>query len=375
MNISKDGKTLYFSDEEIDNETNGQKRVFVTKRINGQESHIKVEKRKRNPIENKKEIDIEKNNTDKIDNEIIIDVNTIEKNNIENENNIKENIDKIKKKKRRKHSKHGKHNGKNNQHIKDNEQKNTSSGKKVKNKKSSKKIATIFSLIILVAMIIVFLLAAPIFNINNIKVEGNEKVSAEEIISLSQLKKGENIFKFNNSIISNIKQNKYIENVTITRKLPDTVKITVEERKIKYQINLINSFAYIDKNGYILENSTVKKEVPVIAGLSITENELLNKERLDSEDLQKINKIIKIMDATKAINISDIITEINTENENDYIIYVESKNKKIHIGNTSNLTNKMLYVKKILENEEGKSGEVFVNGDINSGFKPYFREE
>ena len=46
MNISKDGKTLYFSDEEIDSETNGEKKVFVTKRINGKESHVKAEKRK-----------------------------------------------------------------------------------------------------------------------------------------------------------------------------------------------------------------------------------------------------------------------------------------------------------------------------------------
>ena len=50
MNISKDGKTLYFSDEEIDSETNGEKKVFVTKRINGQESHVKAEKRKKSFI-------------------------------------------------------------------------------------------------------------------------------------------------------------------------------------------------------------------------------------------------------------------------------------------------------------------------------------
>ena len=51
MNISKDGKTLYFSDEEINSETNGEKKVFVTKRINGKESHVKAEKTKK--IENK----------------------------------------------------------------------------------------------------------------------------------------------------------------------------------------------------------------------------------------------------------------------------------------------------------------------------------
>jgi len=35
----------------------------------------------------------------------------------------------------------------------------------------------------------------------------------------------------------------------------------------------------------------------------------------------------------------------------------------------------MLYVKKILEKEEGKTGSAFVNGDLSAGFKPYFREE
>ena len=46
MNIQKDGKTLFFSDDEIDNETNGEKKVFVTKRINGKETHTKVKKSK-----------------------------------------------------------------------------------------------------------------------------------------------------------------------------------------------------------------------------------------------------------------------------------------------------------------------------------------
>lgn len=102
---------------------------------------------------------------------------------------------------------------------------------------------------------------------------------------------------------------------------------------------------------------------------------MLNKERLKTEDLEKLNQITKIMEAAKTINIDGIITEINTEEENNYKLYLDSKSKTIYIGDTSNLTNKMLYVQKILENEEGKSGAAFVNGDISSGFKPYFREE
>lgn len=246
---------------------------------------------------------------------------------------------------------------------------------KRKKRKSKKRVFKIFGAIIIFAIIIIFALTAPIFNITDIEVEGTNNIKKETIISLSELKKGENIFRFNNKVIDKIKENAYIDKVEIKRQLPGTIIIYVEEREVKYQINLINSYAYIDKNGYILENSTIKKDVPTIVGLKITENELINRKRLENIDLEKLNNISKIMDATKSIDIENLITEINTEDENNYVLYLESKLKKIYIGDTSNLTNKMLYVKKILENEEGKSGIAFVNGDISSGFKPYFREE
>ena len=77
MNINKDGRTLYFSDEEIDNETNGEKKVFVTKRINGKESHAKTEKRKnigRN-LENSPKIPIEDDEIFNFNSEIVLGVN------------------------------------------------------------------------------------------------------------------------------------------------------------------------------------------------------------------------------------------------------------------------------------------------------------
>ena len=218
-------------------------------------------------------------------------------------------------------------------------------------------------------------MTAPIFNIAKIEVTGNSKVQTENIKSLSGLKIGENIFKFNSSVISNIKENAYIENVEVKRALPDTVKIKVTEREVKYQINLINSYVYIDKYGYILEKSAEKKDVPIIVGLKITEDDLMKKSRLEGKDIETLNKILKITEAAKIINIDNIITEINTENDTDYVLYIESEAKTIYIGDTTNLTNKMLYIQKILQNEKGKSGKIFVNKDMTTGFKPYFREE
>lgn len=340
MNINKDGKTLYFSDDEIDSNTNGEKKVYVTKRINGKESHQKVEKKI-------------KNNFD-FSNEIVIGVTKKEPQDFD----------------RSKEEKKQNKNSKKNNTIRKNK-----TNRKKKRKKSSKKMITFVSCFLLIAIVIIFALTTPIFNISNIEVNGNSKISTDTIISISGLKKGQNIFKFNNSTIQNIKENNYIDEVQIKRKLPGTIIISVKEREIKYQIKLLNSYAYIDKNGYILEVSTVKKEVPIIVGFNIEENELINKNRLEVEDLEELNKILKVLDSAKTINIDSIITEINIENKDNYYLYIESQNKKIYIGDTSNLTKKMLYIKKILEEESDKSGTIFTNGDISSGFKPYFRQE
>lgn len=365
MNISKDGRTLYFSDEEIDSETNGEKKVFVTKRINGKESHVKAEKRKsigRHLENNKKNQENEDDEIFSFNSEMVLGVNA---------SDVKEKEQKRKKKKQKKELREIKENHNQNK----NKTQQTKKRKKSKKKKINKKIIGFISIIILIAIIIVLALTAPIFNITDITVSGNNQISSNMIISLSGLKKGENIFKFNSNVKQKIKENTYIETVNIKRKLPGTVMISVEERTVKYQINLINSYVYIDKNGYILENSAEKKDVPVIVGLSIKEDEMMNEKRLKTEDLEKMNDIIKIIDAAKAINIDNLITEINTEDKDNYVLYLESKSKKINIGDTSNLTNKMLYVQKILENEEGRSGTAFVNGDLSTGFKPYFREE
>ena len=366
MNISKDGKTLYFSDEEIDSETNGEKKVFVTKRINGKESHVKAEKRKNEGKHLEKNMKIQdKEDDDEIfsfNSEMVLGVNS---------SNVQEKEKKSKKKKTKNKKQKKAEEKQENQP----QAKVAKKRRKSKKKKINKKILGFFSIIILVAIIVVLALTAPIFNITKIEINGNEKVSKDTIIALSGIKMGENIFRFNNNMIQNVKQNTYIEKVEIQRKMPGTVVISVKERKIKYQINLINSYVYLDKNGYLLENSAERKNVPVIVGFSIKEDEMLNEKRLKDNDLEKLANAAKIIEAAKAINIDNLITEVNVEDKNNTILYLESKSKKINVGDTTNLTNKMLYVQKILENEEGKSGSVFVNGDISAGFKPYFREE
>ena len=198
----------------------------------------------------------------------------------------------------------------------------------------------------------------------------------ETIISLSGLTTGENIFRnLKSKVENNIKENPYIKEAKMKRILPSTIKIDVVERQISYQIQLIDGYIYIDNQGYILENNSQKQKVPVLKGIATKEEQLLNGKRLDTVDLNKLNTINKIMDSLKSIEIDNKITTINAENTSEYILYLKSENKYIYLGNANNLNNKILYIQTILKEEKGKSGTMFINGDLNKGFKPYFREE
>ena len=88
---------------------------------------------------------------------------------------------------------------------------------KVKNSKFGfVKIILIFIIIIVLTVIIC---SSSLFNINTITVTGNEKLSENKIISISGLQLHSNIFKFNKSkIISNIKENAYVEDVNLEEK-------------------------------------------------------------------------------------------------------------------------------------------------------------
>lgn len=245
----------------------------------------------------------------------------------------------------------------------------------IKKKKAILKIVKVLTLIIVIIGVSIYVALSPLFNIKEINVTGNSKLSKEEIISLSELKTDENTFKVSKKNIKNkVKANAYIENVKIRRKLPDKVEIIVVERVATYMIPFANSYIYINNQGYMLEITSQKAEMPAIVGISTPEEELHEGQRLISEDLVKLGEVLQIMESANANELVDLITKIDISNRQDYILTLEEEKKAIHLGDVSNLSTKMAYVKKILNDEKGVEGEILVNTDLtNKG--AVFREK
>lgn len=234
-----------------------------------------------------------------------------------------------------------------------------------KQKKMVHVLEALFIFIILIAAGL-FMFLSPVFDIKKISIKGNSKVTEQEILSLSSINLEENTFTYRMSeIAKNVKRQPYIEDVKVKRILPSEIEIEVSERTPSFMIAIGNAFAYISNQGYFLEISETKLEIPILVGYETKLEEIIPGARLMKEDLQKLEILLHIMESAKNNELADKITQINIEDKNNIVLFLENDMKTVYFGDIANLNTKMMYLKKILTEEEGEAAEVFLNVDLN----------
>lgn len=247
---------------------------------------------------------------------------------------------------------------------------------KVEKKKSLLKSLIKWTILLsaLVAAIIFFMMS-PLFNVSQIDIMGNNIISKETIISLSEIQIGDNIYKTSKKEIrQKIKQNAYIENVQIKRVIPNKIELTIKERTATYMLEYANSFAYINNQGYILEITDIPLDLPIIKGYTTSQEELQAGKRLNTEDLNKLETVLKIMESMQSNGITSKTNIIDISNKQNYTLHMNEENKTVYLGDASSISNRMLYLKAALEDTKGLEGEIFINGDLIKE-KAFFRQK
>lgn len=326
----------------------------------------KVKKKKTKNKKNSKNIKQQNNNDDTFcfDDEIIIGVTRLP-----DGKKTKQNSEKSKNKKQKSKKQNKKKTNKKTY------KKKIVSNEQIKKRKKVIRIVKYSSILVCILVAIVGTMSSPLFNIENITVTGNKKISSNEIISLSQIVKGENTYKISKSkAIQKIKQNSYVEDVQIKRRLPTGIEIIVEERETSFILEYASSFVYINNQGFVLEVASEKLNLPIIQGQETEEEKYVAGNRLCQNDLEKLSTAIKIMEVARTNEIADLITRIDISNSQNYKIVFETEGKIAYLGDGVDLNTKILHIKKILEKEKGIEGEIFVNIDLNTGY-PTFRQK
>ncbi|MDR2610785.1 MAG: FtsQ-type POTRA domain-containing protein [Clostridiales Family XIII bacterium] len=119
-------------------------------------------------------------------------------------------------------------------------------------------------------------MSTSFFDIADIEVNGNTRYTTEQITELSGLSKGMNIFykartgKAEKALLAD----PYIKSAEVKRKLPDKIRITVEERAEDFAVLFGEKYYTLDENGVAVAVSDTPPNVTLVEGLDVTAAEV-----------------------------------------------------------------------------------------------------
>ena len=168
-------------------------------------------------------------------------------------------------------------------------------------KKKRKKKNYLLRVLIVISILVglCFLLSSSLFDVGSITVENNDYYSDEEVITISNAKKGVNIFWGidGSDIKKRLLDNPYFEEITIKRKFPNTLIIEVKERLQIAAIKYGDEYIVIDQAGTVLRKTDVNPKLTLLRGLTISK--LTVGEKVDAEEAVALKNTLAMLGAMK----------------------------------------------------------------------------
>ncbi|HHZ14253.1 MAG: cell division protein FtsQ/DivIB [Caldicoprobacterales bacterium] len=209
------------------------------------------------------------------------------------------------------------------------------------------------------------------FQIKEVTIVGNGKISKEDIIKRAGIPHNQNIFKLNKQLIKErLETEPYLEVLSIKRQYPNGVIITVREKEAAGVIPYLNSYYVIDRDCYIMEiaDSLDNCQYPLIRGVQIS-NFLVGK-RLIASDEYQLKVLSRILESLKDLGLEDQISEIIVDNPEDVELILIS-GMRAKIGQAIEVDKKLIWLKsqEMQDILNGISGGIL---DLSVPSKPVF---
>lgn len=237
----------------------------------------------------------------------------------------------------------------------------------LKRKKAGKKKYIV--LLILISIIIVFLAT---LNINEITIKGNNYYSDEQIKEITKINNSKNTIAYLiKNKINPIGEIPFLDKVEIKLESLNSLHIDVYEKKVIGCAQYMSTYLYFDKEGVVVETSSVKREeILEIQGLEFDRVVLLKQLPVDNPKI--FEGILELIQLISKYNLEIDVIHFDKM----YNITLVSADIKIKCGQASDLQSKISKLEKVLPEIEGKKGEIDLkNANKNILFKEEIQEE
>jgi len=153
-----------------------------------------------------------------------------------------------------------------------------------------------------------FFFHSQIFNISRISVLGNHALTDEEVIDLSGVRKGTNIFKINlGDIKEKIKLHPMVEEVNAKRVFPDGLVIEIFEFKPYVLLPTEGGFIQVSSEGFYLKSieHIGRTGLPIVTGVEI-EKSAAPGDRIRAKGLDLALQILRPLNSNELRSIAEL---------------------------------------------------------------------
>ncbi len=244
--------------------------------------------------------------------------------------------------------------------------------------KNRKRNLVLFYLSVFVVIVVaaITLSLTVLFNISTIEVFGTSRYTVEQIIQESGVSEGSNLFLMNKSAaVQNIRKNlPYIGQVKITRKLPGTVQITVEDAKIAGVAAYQNGYLVLDRDGKAVEQlDELPQDYAQILGLDLS-SVTIGSVVTYSNQMQEM-AYTSLLAALEESGL-DCITKLDLTDTASVTVEYDGR-VRVNFGLPTDLIYKARFAKRIFDDGKIQSTEqgVLDLSVVTDNNKAYFRPE
>ncbi len=177
------------------------------------------------------------------------------------------------------------------------------------------------------AAVLSFFVYVPFFTLSEIKLVGAKYLTQEDILKVGDIYMGEQMFKLETDVVqSRLSKDLRIEEVSVRRKLPHTLEVTIKERRPLAMVSCDYGYLDLDRNGVIIDSykSLKTMQIPMITGAAV--RDLYIGDELDDEIVKKILDFLQRLDEETLNRLSEIAIV-----EEDYIVMYSATDRPVQI--------------------------------------------
>ncbi len=232
--------------------------------------------------------------------------------------------------------------------------------KEQRKRKKRRKIGLIIFLIFVLLVAAAVFIVWNVFTVKEVKVEGNELYSSEQIeqLVLNDEYSWNSLYVFVKYSLWKTEDVPFLDTMEVSLDDPHTIRISVYEKGMLgcFYIDAVGQYAYFDKDGFVVETSS--EEIPGIPKITgITCQEVILYEKLPLEQGEVLDNLLNLTQILKKYDL--LPQEIHYDESLEPILTYYGT--RVVIGSDEYLTQKVARLSAIMPELSGLYGTLYLD--------------